>query len=79
MAALFGRLDILIGFVGALCLSLLGFIVPAILDICINHPDSYGPMKYRLVRDLVFIAFGSYVLFMGISMNLRDLINSYKD
>lgn len=68
-------LGIMIGLIGSLCLSLMGFVVPAIMDICVRSPDAYGRFNWRLICDMVLIMFGLNVLITGLLLNIMDLIN----
>ncbi|XP_033217191.1 proton-coupled amino acid transporter-like protein CG1139 isoform X2 [Belonocnema kinseyi] len=56
------RLDIFTGLVGAICLGILGAIIPFILYIVIHHGD-YGYYKWRLIAS-------SFLLFTGVVCTL---------
>lgn len=67
------EINVLIGIVGSL-MSLLGIIVPALMDVCVHHPDAYGRLKYRLLRDILMILFGICLLFLGIASSVLNFI-----
>lgn len=66
------EINVLIGIVGSL-MSFLGIIVPALMDVCVHHPDAYGRMKYRLLRDILMILCGILLLFLGIASSIYNL------
>lgn len=64
--------------VGALCLSMLGFTFPALIEICVIHPDQYGFGSHRLIRNVLLIIFGLFAMVMGSFLAIRDLVDIYK-
>lgn len=77
LAVIVPNLGLLIGIIGALCLSLLGFVVPALMDICVRHPDAHGRCLVVLIGNLLVIVFGLFILVVGLFFNIRDLIDKY--
>lgn len=77
MAIVVPNLGLLIGIIGALCLSLLGFVVPALMDMCVRHPDAHGRCLIVFFTNIVVIIFGFFVLFVGLFFNIRDLVDKY--
>lgn len=58
------NLDALIDLVGALFLSTLGLVVPAILEIVVKW-DNWGFLKWILVKDIILIIFGLFGTISG--------------
>lgn len=54
-----------IAFFGAFCLSLLGLVFPAILDLCTYYVIGYGPCNYKLFRDIILAIIGMSCLISG--------------
>ncbi|XP_022903937.2 proton-coupled amino acid transporter-like protein CG1139 [Onthophagus taurus] len=63
-----------ISLLGAIALSCLTLIFPAILDICWRHQKDYGPCHFRLLIDLILIFYGIFGLTTGVYVNVRFLI-----
>lgn len=63
--------------VGALCLSMLGFAFPALIEICVLHPDQYGLGFYMLIKNVLLIAFGFFAMFIGFYFVVKDLVEQY--
>lgn len=71
------KIDDLIGIFGALCLSILGFIVPVTMDLVMRYPDAYGRFKYRLIGDVLLFIFGVFVLVLGLATNIMSIVKSW--
>ncbi|XP_072931466.1 proton-coupled amino acid transporter-like protein acs isoform X2 [Epargyreus clarus] len=59
---------------GALCLSLLALVFPGVMDVCVWYPDSYGPCRYRLLRDVTIVLVGLGCLTAGCYTSLLEII-----
>lgn len=77
MAIVVPNLGLLIGIIGALCLSMIGFVVPALMDICVRHPDAHGRCLIGIFINILLIIFGFFVLFVGLFFNIRELVEKY--
>ncbi|XP_073949825.1 proton-coupled amino acid transporter-like protein acs isoform X2 [Choristoneura fumiferana] len=64
-----------ISLVGALCLSLLAVVFPALMDMCLWYPDKYGPCNYKLFRDLIIILCGIFSLVSGVYTSALEMIH----
>lgn len=58
---------------GAIALSHLLFIFPALLDLCARHPDNFGRLKIYKVRDYLFITYGLIGLITGVSVGFWEI------
>lgn len=71
------KIDDLIGIFGALCLSILGFIVPTLMDMLMRYPDAYGRLYYRLLGDILLFLFGVFVLVLGLYTNIASIVKNW--
>ncbi|CAH0716554.1 unnamed protein product, partial [Brenthis ino] len=67
------RLGPFIALFGALCLSLLAMVFPALMDACVWYPTSYGLCHYRLVRDIFIMIIGLACLISGCYTSLLEI------
>lgn len=63
--------------IGAVCLSMLGFTFPALIEICVLHPDQYGAGFYMLIKNVLLMLFGFFALVMGCIVAIKDIIDTY--
>lgn len=73
MAALIPNVGLFTSLIGALCLSMLGFSIPALMEICVLYPDNYGRGNYVLWRDILLILFGLCALIFGVIATINSL------
>lgn len=78
MALAIPDLGNIIGLVGAFCLSMLGFVFPAVIEICVLHPDQHGVGYYMLLKNILLMLFGFFALFVGCTLSIIDIIHSYE-
>lgn len=74
MALAIPKLGGFIGLVGAFCLSMLGFVFPGVMEICVLHPDQYGCANWMLLKNLGLILFGFCVLVIGCTTTIIDML-----
>ncbi|TMW40672.1 hypothetical protein DOY81_014248, partial [Sarcophaga bullata] len=74
MAYISPDISIVLPLVGSFCLTILGFVFPALMDLCVKYKDGYGRYYYVLVRDVFLISFGLLTSIIGswvVSHNIR--------
>ncbi|KAH8262482.1 hypothetical protein KR026_008049, partial [Drosophila bipectinata] len=78
-AAAFPKLGPLLTLVGAFTISLLNIIFPAFMEICLLFPAeyNYGMLKWKLVKDILLIIFGTFVLVLGSHSSIKEMINEW--
>lgn len=77
MAISVPNLGLFISLVGALCLSMLGFSIPALMEICVLYPNNFGKYNYILWRDIFVLLFGFFALLVGTVTTIIDIIDIY--
>ncbi|KAH8278192.1 hypothetical protein KR044_001548, partial [Drosophila immigrans] len=70
-------LGIFLSLVGALCLSILGLMFPALLHICVLYQDGYGRLRYKLVINILLIIFGGFGGALGTFTSVDEIIDTY--
>lgn len=75
-AALFPRLEQVIGLEGAFFYSFLGLIAPSVLDVIFRWERDPGKYKWILIKDLVLAIFGTFVLVTGVTQSIREIIRT---
>ncbi|XP_063390136.1 proton-coupled amino acid transporter-like protein pathetic [Cydia fagiglandana] len=77
LAVAFPDVSSFMGFLGCFCLSLMGFIFPAFIELCVVWEDpGLGFMKWRLVKACAIIIFGILLCIMGTITNVKGLIKA---
>ncbi|XP_018787821.1 PREDICTED: proton-coupled amino acid transporter-like protein CG1139 isoform X2 [Bactrocera latifrons] len=70
-------LSVFLSLVGSFCLSILGLILPALLQICVQYGLGYGVWKLKLVKNVFLIAFGIFGGIIGSYVSIVQIIESY--
>lgn len=78
MAVLVPDLSLFLSLVGSFCLSILGIIFPALLQICVQYRSGYGPWKIRLTKNLLLVAFGVFGGVVGTYVSIVEIVENYK-
>lgn len=68
-----------ISFVGVVCISMLAFTFPGLMHMCLMWPDSFGKFKWILIKDILMIVMGFFVLVAGTFVSIMDIVNSPPD
>ncbi|XP_017059494.1 proton-coupled amino acid transporter-like protein CG1139 [Drosophila ficusphila] len=71
-------LSVFLSLVGSFCLSILGLIFPALLQICVQYSEGYGPMRIKLIVNLLLLCFGVFGGVVGTYVSILDIIAVYK-
>lgn len=78
LAVAIPKLDLFISLIGALCLSTLGLIIPALVETCVFWRDTCGITRTMMVIKNVLIAlFGFYAVFVGTSTSIVAIYQSF--
>ncbi|KAM8710517.1 hypothetical protein ACLKA7_017177 [Drosophila subpalustris] len=70
-------LSLFLSLVGSFCLSILGLIFPALLQICVQYERGYGPYKYRLIINLLLLIFGFFGGIVGTYVSIADIVAAF--
>ncbi|XP_064545778.1 glutamate transporter polyphemus-like [Drosophila montana] len=76
-AIAFPNLGPLVALVGAFAISLLNLIFPCCIEMCLLYHDSYGRLKWILIKNILMIIFGMFVLCYGSYSAIRDMVQDY--
>lgn len=71
-------LSLFLSLVGSFCLSILGLIFPALLQICVQYGIGYGVWKLKLAKNLFLIVFGIFGGIIGSYVSIVQIVDSYK-
>lgn len=78
MAVLIPNLEMFISLIGALALSTLGILFPALLDTCANWYNKTGYAKaFMIIKNVLIGIVGLAGFIIGTSLSLRDIIKEY--
>ncbi|XP_073966166.1 proton-coupled amino acid transporter-like protein pathetic [Choristoneura fumiferana] len=75
-AATLPRLEQVIGLEGAFFYAFLGLIAPSILDLMFHWERGLGKFDWILIKDIILIVFGSFVLVSGVTQSIREIIRT---
>ncbi|KAH8274488.1 hypothetical protein KR018_006845, partial [Drosophila ironensis] len=70
-------LSVFLSLVGSFCLSILGLIFPALLQICIQYTEGYGPLRIKLIINMLLLCFGLFGGAVGTYVSILDIIAVY--
>lgn len=76
VAILVPNLGGFISLVGAVCLSTLGLIFPAIIDTLTFYDDDFGRLNWRLWKNIALISFGVLGFVTGTYVSIHDIMES---
>lgn len=76
MALAIPNVGLFTSLIGALCLSMLGFSLPSLMEICVLYPNSYGRFNYILWKDVLLILFGFCAMILGVTITIIALIEA---
>lgn len=71
-------LDLVVALLGAVKMSTLSIMAPALIDTASNWSD-LGHFKWRLVKNVVIFLFGAFGCVMGTYVAMRDIILNFHD
>lgn len=78
LAVAIPNLELFISLFGALCLSALGLIFPALVEYCTFHKEVSGASKAFMIMKNVFIALiGLAGLFIGTYTSMSEIIATF--
>ncbi|XP_034109063.1 proton-coupled amino acid transporter-like protein CG1139 [Drosophila albomicans] len=69
-------LSLFLSLVGSFCLSILGLIFPALLQICVQYEQGYGPFRIRLVINMLLLIFGFFGGIIGTYVSIVDIVEA---
>ncbi|CAH0718399.1 unnamed protein product, partial [Brenthis ino] len=76
IAVIFPAVTKFIGLLGSFCLSNMGFIYPAFIELCLDWNDpGLGIMRWRLWKFVVILIFGTILCIVGTYSNAKELIS----
>ncbi|XP_019890667.1 proton-coupled amino acid transporter-like protein CG1139 [Musca domestica] len=58
IAAISPDISVFLPLVGSFCLTILAFVLPALMDLCVNYEHGYGTYNWIFIRDLFLMIFG---------------------
>lgn len=68
-----------ISLIGAVCLSTLGMIVPAVIELAVYYEDpGYGRFKWRMWKNSGLILFGIVGFITGTYVSIREFQAEFK-
>lgn len=77
LAYLIPHLGLFISLFGAFCLSMLAVSFPALIEIFVLYPNSYGRCHYVLIRNVLIIIIGVIAFITGTSISINAIISTF--
>lgn len=75
-AASLPKLEQVIGLEGAFFYSFLGLIAPSLMELIFCWERGLGKFNYILIKDVILIVFGGFVLVTGVMQSVREIIRT---
>ncbi|KAG8297600.1 hypothetical protein J6590_031643 [Homalodisca vitripennis] len=66
-----------IGLIGAFCFSLLGLIIPILIEIITYWDIGFGPCNWVIYKNILVFIFGLFALVFGSYTSIRDIATLY--
>ncbi|XP_058117436.1 proton-coupled amino acid transporter-like protein CG1139 [Anopheles ziemanni] len=66
-----------VGMIGSMFNPILDLWFPVLVDTVFRWPSDFGWMKWRLVKNILMAAFGSFVMITGTIFSVKDIIELY--
>uniref|UniRef100_A0A336M521 CSON009115 protein n=1 Tax=Culicoides sonorensis TaxID=179676 RepID=A0A336M521_CULSO len=66
-----------VGLIGALCFSILGLIMPVLIEFATYWDDGFGKFNWLVWKNLLLLAFGVFALIFGTKDAIRDILAVY--
>uniref|UniRef100_A0A1B6FUZ6 Amino acid transporter transmembrane domain-containing protein n=1 Tax=Cuerna arida TaxID=1464854 RepID=A0A1B6FUZ6_9HEMI len=66
-----------IGLIGAFCFSLLGLIIPILIEIITYWDIGFGPCNWVIYKNILVFIFGIFALVFGSYTSIRDIVILY--
>lgn len=76
VAILVPNLGGFISLVGAVCLSTLGLIFPAVIDMLTFYDEGFGRLNWRMWKNIALISFGVLGFVTGTYVSIHDIMES---
>ncbi|XP_055297031.1 proton-coupled amino acid transporter-like protein CG1139 isoform X2 [Sitodiplosis mosellana] len=77
LAVLIPKLDLIISLVGALCLSALGLIFPALIETCVFWRSTCGAsLSLMVTKNILIVCFGLFALTVGTGTSVLAIFES---
>ncbi|XP_031340490.1 proton-coupled amino acid transporter-like protein pathetic isoform X2 [Photinus pyralis] len=73
IAAAVPNLEHIIGLVGSICLSILGVLLPAIIETVVYWEHGFGCLKWRLIKNIFLAVLALFALVSGSMESIRAL------
>ncbi|XP_039761433.1 proton-coupled amino acid transporter-like protein pathetic [Pararge aegeria] len=74
VAVIFPAVTKFIGLIGSFCLSSMGFMFPAFIELCLDWEDpGLGMFNWRLWKCVIICVFGAILCIVGTYINAREL------
>lgn len=61
------------GLIGALSLTMVAIVFPAIMDLCLHFPKNFGFCYYKFTRDVLIIIAGTFSMVSGVYTSLQEI------
>lgn len=74
-AAAVPDLEPIIGLVGSICFSILGLLIPAVIEIILKLETGFGRYNWILVKDILLIVFALFGLVSGTFASINSLVS----
>uniref|UniRef100_A0A904A491 Amino acid transporter transmembrane domain-containing protein n=1 Tax=Anopheles quadriannulatus TaxID=34691 RepID=A0A904A491_ANOQN len=73
------ELEPFIGLVGSICSATLGLLTPIVLDTVFrwSTPGAFGVFRWRMVKNVILMAFGLFILVVGTYFSIKDIVEIY--
>lgn len=66
-----------VGILGAFCFSILGLIVPVLIEMVTYWEQGFGKFNWIIWKNVIIVAFGCLALYFGSKSSIEDIIKLY--
>lgn len=67
-----------IGLLGSFGTAVLSVLLPVTVDLLYRWPNDFGRFRWKLVKDIMLMLFGLFVLIVGTYFGILDIVAIYQ-
>ncbi|XP_065087439.1 proton-coupled amino acid transporter-like protein CG1139 [Ochlerotatus camptorhynchus] len=71
------KVESFIGLLGSFGTAILSVLLPVTVDLLYRWPNDFGRFRWKLVKDIILILFGLFVLIVGTYFGILDIVAIY--
>lgn len=71
------KVESFIGLLGSFGTAVLSILLPVAVDLLYRWPNDFGRYRWKLIKDIILVVFGLFVLVVGTYFGVVDIVSIY--